>query len=95
MNNILTELRPDQAEFVTSFLDQWTLENIRTKRDLQLKLEGALEWGLYPPETSLAAKKLIAQLDSPSDQHPSSVTTLEVIDKFLDYMQELFQVLRF
>jgi integrase/recombinase XerD len=86
MNNILTELRPDQAEFVTSFLDQWTLENIRTKRELQLKLEGALEWRLHPPETSLTAKKLIAELDSPgSNQHPLSIDTLEVVDKFLDY----------
>jgi integrase/recombinase XerD len=86
MNNILAELRPDQAEFVTSFLDQWTLEGIRSKRELQLKLEGALEWGLHPPETSLTAKKIIAQLDSPgNDQHLSTIATLEIVNKLLDY----------
>jgi integrase len=86
MNNILAELRPDQAEFVTSFLDQWTLAGIRNKGELLLRLEGALEWGLHPPETSLAAKKLIAELDSPSsEQHSLSIATLEVVNKFLDY----------
>jgi integrase len=82
-NNLLLQLRPDQAEFVTSFLDQWTLEGIRNKGELQLRLEGALEWRLHPPETTLAAKKLIAELDTPDDQHPLSVATLEVADKFI------------
>lgn len=83
-NNLLTELRPDQAEFVTSFLDQCTLDGVRTKQELQLRLEAELDWRLHPPETSLVLKKLIAELDSPSsEQRPSSVSTLEVANKFI------------
>jgi integrase len=84
MNNLLTRLRPDQAESVQSFVDNLTLEGVHTREELQLVLEAELDWRPRPPEKALALRKLIADLDSPSsDQQPSSVATLEVVDKFL------------
>jgi len=84
MNNLLLQLRPDQAESVQSFVDNLTLEGVHTREELQLVLEAELDWRPGPPEKALALRKLIADLDSPSsDQQPSSVATLEVVDKFL------------
>lgn len=84
MNNLLLQLRPDQAESVQSFVDSLTLEGVRTREELQLVLEAELDYRPGPPEKALALRKLIFDLDSPSsDQQPSSVATLEVVDKFL------------
>ncbi len=84
MNNLLTELRPDQAELVYSVLSDLTLEGVHTRRELQLQLEAELDWRLHPPETALALKELIGDLDSPSTDHQlSSTSTLEITDKFL------------
>ena len=84
MNNLLTQLRPDQVELVHSVVSDLTLEGVHTRRELQLRLEAELDWRLHPPGTALALKKLIGELDSPSsDQHLSSLNTLEIADKFL------------
>jgi integrase/recombinase XerD len=84
MNNILTQLKADQLEVVNTVMSDLALEGVHTIRELQLKLETELQWQLHPPQTSLAIKKLISELDTPSDeQPPSSFNTREVIDKFL------------
>ena len=84
MNNLLTELRPDQVESVHLLIDDQALEGVHTVRELQLRLEAELDWRLHPPETALALKKLIGELDSPSsDRDLSSLDTLEITDKFL------------
>ena len=84
MNNLLTELRPDQAELVLSVVNELSLEGVHTRRELQLQLEAELDWRLHPSETALALKELINDLYSPSTDHQlSSTSTLEITDKFL------------
>ena len=84
MNNLLTQLRPDQAALVHSLVSDLAFEGVHTRKELQLLLEAELDWRLHPPETALGLRKLIHDLDTPhSHQQPSSVSTLEIADKFL------------
>jgi len=84
MNNILTQLRPDQVALVHSLVSDLTLEGVLNRKQLQLLLEAEYHWRLHAPETSLALRKLIDDLDTPgSNQQPSAPSTTEVIDKFL------------
>jgi len=78
------QLRPDQAALVQSVVTDFELESTANKEELQLQLEAHLDWGQYPPDMTLALRKLISELDTPdSCQRPSSVSTLGIADKFL------------
>jgi integrase len=84
VNQLLTQLRPDQAALVHSVVSDLAFEGVHTRKELQLLLESELDWQLQPPETALALRNLIHDLDTPgSHQQPLSVSTLEIADKLL------------
>lgn len=85
MNSLLTQLKPDQAALVQSVVTDFELESAENKEQLQWQLESHLDAGGYPPDTMLALRKLIGELDTPDDdEQPSSVSTREITNKFLD-----------
>ena len=84
MSSVLTQLKPDQRALVQSVVSDLALEGALSKKQLQERLEAELDWRLHPPETALALKKLIDELDIlTNDEQLLSVSTMEVIDKFL------------
>ena len=88
MHNLLMQLRPDQAALVHSVVSDTQLEGVANRKQLQIRLQAESDWRIHTPETALALKKLISDLDTPdTQQQPSSVSTKEAINRFLAHKE--------